>query len=160
MLSSNIHRDSPYLLVYHRDPVLPVHKLIKPVIPYRGNFDIGHEIQQDQIALITAAKNLQRKREAQQKPYEHRPSKHKFNVGDLVLLNKHKLEHKWEPGYRIVALPTEWTARGTNKETGEPNVLGTLNLKTLQRIGTLRHILLEGEQNSLMTPRPYLTLTL
>ena len=124
--------ESPYFLVYHKDPVLPVHKLIKPVIPYRGNFDIGHEIQQDQIVLTTAAKNLQRKREAQKKPHEHRPSKHKFKIGDLVLLNKHnkdKLELKWEPGYRIVALPTKWTARVTNKETGEPKRVNVRDLK-------------------------------
>ena len=124
--------ESPYFLVYHKDPVLPVHKLIKPVIPYRGNFDIGQEIQQDQIVLTTAAKNLQRKREAQKKPHEHRPSKHKFKIGDLVLLNKHnkdKLELKWEPGYRIVALPTKWTARVTNKETGEPKRVNVRDLK-------------------------------
>ena len=124
--------ESPFFLVYHRDPVLPVHKLIKPAIPYRGNFDIAHEIQQGQIVLTTAAKNLQRKREAQKKPHEHRPSEHKFKVGDLVLLNKHnkdKLELKWEPGYRIVALPTKWTARITNKDTGEPKRVNVRDLK-------------------------------
>ena len=90
--------------MYHRDPVLPVYKLIKEVIPYRGNVNIGHEIQQDQIALTTAAKNLQKKREAQKKPHEHRPSKHKFNVGDLVLLNKHNKDKHELNGNQTIEL--------------------------------------------------------
>ena len=50
----------------------------------------------------------------------------------MVLLNKHnkdKLELKWEQGYRIVALPTKWTARVTNKETGEPKRVNVRDLK-------------------------------
>ena len=106
--------ESPFFLLYNRDPVLPVHKLIKPTTPYRGNNDIGYRIEQSQIALTTAAKNLEKKRALQKKPHEQRPSEHKFKLGDLVLLYKHnkdKMELKWEPGYRIVALPTKWTAR-------------------------------------------------
>ena len=124
--------ESPYFLVYHKDPTLPIHKLIKPAIPYRGNFDIGYEIQQGQIALATAAKNLQKKREAQKRPHAHRPAEHKFKVGDFVLYKKHtktKLELQWEPGYRIVALPTKWTARITNKDTGEPKRVNVRDLK-------------------------------
>ena len=60
------------------------------------------------------------------------PQKIIFKVGDLVLLNKHnkdKLELKWEPGYRIVALLTKWTARITNKDTGEPQSVNVRDLK-------------------------------
>ena len=53
--------ESPFFLLYNRDPVLPVHKLIKPTLPYRGNNDIGYRIEQSQIALTTAAKNLEKK---------------------------------------------------------------------------------------------------
>ena len=33
-------------------------------------------------------------------------------------MEKHEL--KWEPFYRIINFPTEWTARVRNKESGEP----------------------------------------
>ena len=39
------------------------------------------------------------------------------------------MELKWEPGYRIVALPTKWTARIKNKETGEPKRVNVRDLK-------------------------------
>ena len=124
--------ESPFFLVYNRDPVLPIHKLIKPTIPYRGNFDIGYKIEQSQIALTTAAKNLEKKRALQKKPYENRPSEHSFKVGDSVLLYKHnkdKLELQWEPGYRIVKLQSDWTAKVTNKNTGEPKRVNIRDLK-------------------------------
>ena len=115
--------ESPFFLVYNRDPVLPVHKLIKPVTPFRGDMSLAYRIEQSQVASTTAAKNLEKKRAAQKKLYEDRPSSHKFQVGDLVLIKKHlkdKLDLKWEPGFRIIELPTKWTARVRNKETGEP----------------------------------------
>ena len=124
--------ESPFFLVYNRDPCLPVHKLIKPTIPYRGNFDIGYKIEQSQIALTTAAKNLEKKRALQKKPYENRPSDHSFKVGDLVLLYKHnkdKLDLQWEPGYRIVELQSPWTAKITNKTTGEPKRVNVRDLR-------------------------------
>ena len=43
--------------------------------------------------------------------------------------NKDKLELQWESGYRIVALPTKWTARIKNKETGEPKGVNVRDLK-------------------------------
>ena len=124
--------ESPFFLVYNRDPVLPIHKLIKPTIPYRGNFDIGYKIEQSQIALTTAAKNLEKKRALQKKPYKNRPSEHSFKVGDSVLLYKHnkdKLELQWEPGYRIVKHQSDWTAKITNKNTGEPKRVNIRDLK-------------------------------
>ena len=36
---------------------------------------------------------------------------------------------QWEPGYRIVELPTKWTARITNKETGEPKRVNVKDIK-------------------------------
>ena len=56
---------------------------------------------------------LERMRKNQKRTYEGRKTKHQFKVGDLVLLRKHaqeKLDLKWKPNYRIIRLPTAWTA--------------------------------------------------
>ena len=144
--------------------MLTSHKLIKPTIPYRGNFDIGYKIEQSQIALTTAAKNLEKKRALQKKPYENRPSDHSFKVGDLVLLYKHnkdKLDLQWEPGYRIVELQSPWTAKITNKTTGEPKRVNVrdLRLKDPAEDWDLKAESMGREPNLLMIPQTCLTLT-
>ena len=51
-------------------------------------------------------------RKNQERAYEGRKTIHQFKVGDFVL-NKNaqeKLDLKWEPNYRIIRLPTAWTA--------------------------------------------------
>ena len=57
----------PFFLVYNRNPILPLHKLIKPVRPYRGDMTIEQKIEQPKVALTTAAKMLEKKREDQKK---------------------------------------------------------------------------------------------
>ena len=56
---------------------------------------------------------LEKIRANQKGYYENRRSTHTFKAGGLVLLRKHnvdKLELKWEPNYRIVKLPSAWSA--------------------------------------------------
>ena len=57
--------ESPFFLVYNRDPVLSIHKLIKLLRPYRGEMNITQKIEQTQVTLTTAAKNLEKAREQQ-----------------------------------------------------------------------------------------------
>ena len=47
---------SPFFLVYNREPVLPVQKLIKPVRTYRGDMTITQKIEQQKVAPTTAVK--------------------------------------------------------------------------------------------------------
>ena len=77
------------------DSVLPIHKFIKPVRPYRGEMTIAQKIEQTQVTLTTAVKNLEKAREQQKKPSKNRPSKHNFQIGDLVLVKKHNKEKLW-----------------------------------------------------------------
>ena len=119
-------------LVYNRDPVLHIHKLTKPVRPYREEMTIAQKTEQTQVTLTTVAKSLEKAREQQKKPSKNRPSQHYFQIGDLVLVEKHnkeKLELKLEPGYRIVGFPTKHTARIRNKESGEPKCCNIKDLK-------------------------------
>ena len=54
--------ESPFFLVYNRDPVLPIHKLIK-----RGEMTIAQKIEQTQVTITTALKSLEKAREQQNK---------------------------------------------------------------------------------------------
>ena len=73
-----------FLLLYNRDPTLPLHKLTKIVKPFKGDHVMAKRIEQSHIALSTAAKMLQMMREAQ-KGTSQRPSECKVQVGDMPL---------------------------------------------------------------------------
>ena len=83
---------------------------------------LGKRIEQLKVSLSTAAKMLE-KMDANQKRYnENRRSTHTFQVGDFILLGKYsvdKLELKWEPNYRIVKLPSAWSAVVENQLSGK-----------------------------------------
>ena len=105
--------ESPYTLVHVRDPVLPIHKLIKVTTPYQGENPLGISIEQYRVPLSIAAKMLESMRKNQKRTYEDRKTIHQFKVGDLFLLKKcaqEKLDLKWELNNRIIRLPTTWTA--------------------------------------------------
>ena len=68
--------ESPFFLVYNRDPVLPIHKFIKPLRPYTGEMTTAKKIDQTQVTLTTAAKSLEKAREQQKIPSKNRPSQH------------------------------------------------------------------------------------
>ena len=105
--------EAPYTLVYSRDPPILIHKLIKVVEPYMGENTLGKRIEQSRVSLSIAAKMLEKMRANQKRYYQNRRSTHTFIVVDLVLLRKHnvdKMELKWEPNYRIIKLPSTWSA--------------------------------------------------
>ena len=125
--------ESPYTLVHGRDPVLPIHKLIKVTTPYQGESFLSKSIEQSRVTLSIAAKMLERLRKNQKRAYEGRKTIHQFKVGDLVLLKKHvqeKLDLKWEPNYRIIRLPTAWTAVIEHTMSGRT---GMCNVGDLQK---------------------------
>ena len=64
---------------------------------------------------------LEKKGANQKRHYLNRRAAHKFQVGDLVLLKKHqadKIDLKWEPNYRVVKLPSSWSAVVENQTSG------------------------------------------
>ena len=50
--------ETPYTLLYDRDPPLPVQKLIKCIEPYKGDSTLGKRKEQSQITLFTVPKML------------------------------------------------------------------------------------------------------
>ena len=132
--------EAPYTLIYNRDPPIPIHKLIKVVEPYMGKNTLGKRIEQSRVSLSIAAKMLEKMRANQKRYYQNRRSTHTFKVGDLVLLRKHnvdKMELKWDPYYRIVKLPSAWSAVVEKQLSGIVKD-ATLNLNTPLRIGNTK----------------------
>ena len=54
--------EAPYMLVYNRDPPIPIHKLIKVFEPYMGENTLGKRIEQSRVSLSIAAKMLEKMR--------------------------------------------------------------------------------------------------
>ena len=114
--------ECPYMLVHAREPNLPLHKLIQIVEPYRGTDPLHKRFEQTRVITTMAAKMLEKMRANQKRHTNNRKTIHQFKVGDLVLLKKHvkeKLQLKWEPNYRIIRLPSAWSAIIESQITGQ-----------------------------------------
>ena len=122
-----------YTFGYNRDAPIPIHKLIKVVEPYMGENTLGKRIEQSRVSLPIAAKMLEKIRANQKRYYLNRRSTHTFKVGDLVLkkYNIDKMELIWEPNYRIVKLPSAWSAVVENQLIGKSKRCKICDLKII-----------------------------
>ena len=111
--------ETPYTLLYNRDPPLPVQKLIKCIEPYKGDNTLGKRMDQSQITLSMVTKMFERMQTNQKRYYQHEKTTHEFGVGHLVLLKKHntdRMDLRWEPNYRVIKTEVPVVSVG-----GKPN---------------------------------------
>ena len=97
--------ESPFFLVYSRDPNLPLHQLLEPMQHFLGDPDSGKlHLETHRLALAIAKKTLDENRftATQKTLVRDNPT---FQVGDHVYFkNKQpgKWDLKWRPRYWIV----------------------------------------------------------
>ena len=99
--------ESPFFLVYGRDPNLPLHQLLELMQHFLGDPDSGKlHLETHRLALAIAKKTLDENRftATQKTNLRNNPA---FQVGDPVYFkNKQpgKWDLKWRPSYRIVCI--------------------------------------------------------
>ena len=99
--------ESPFFLVYGRDPNLPLHQLLEPMQCFLGDPDSGMlNLETHRLALAIAKETWDENRfTATQKTMVW--DKPAFQVGDRVYFKNEqpgKWDLKWRPGYRIVCI--------------------------------------------------------
>ena len=102
---------SPFLMVYGRDPVLPLDTLLGPKIKYLGENYIPQQLERLNKAFVMAKENLAEVRADNKERYDQKAGNHSFSVGDAVYYKNHitkkghstSLSPKWRPYYRVVA---------------------------------------------------------
>ena len=97
--------ETPFFVVYGRDPNLPLHQLLEPMQHFLGDPDSGMlNLEAHRLALTIAKETLGENRfKTARKTMDQTPPS--FKMGDRVYFkNKQpsKWDLKWRPGYRIV----------------------------------------------------------
>ena len=99
-------RESPFVLMFGRDPITPFLSLLEPSPQYWG--ERGGHLHLDTLQRLYAvmAENLKRAREMENAEIDMDVQKN-LKIGDLVLvrnINSGVFEPKYSPNYRIIAI--------------------------------------------------------
>ena len=98
-------KESPFVLMFGRDPITPVAKLLEPKPRYYG--DKGNFLKMDTLRRLyrVVAENIRKAREKLPKKEENKP--HQFKINNLVLVKdpcSAVFEPRYQPNYRVTAI--------------------------------------------------------
>ena len=97
-------KESPFVLMFGRDPITPIAKLLEPKLKFYGEKGIGVNMDTLRKLYTVVAENIRKAREKQPRQ-ETAPTK--LQVNDLVLVKDPEsaaFDPKYMPNYRITAM--------------------------------------------------------
>ena len=99
-------KESPFVLMFGRDPITPVAKLLEPRPRYYG--DKGSALHMDTLRRLytIVVENIHKAREKKDKVTEEKKP-HTFRINDMVLVrdaNSAVFKPRYQPNYRLTAI--------------------------------------------------------
>ena len=128
LIPSEHSKESPFFLMFGRDPVLPLNTLLGPKMRYLGNDINILSLEAMKNMFEIAATNLKLAHEKNDSGNNHLPSK--LEPGDMVLVQNHirgPFDPKYIGDYRVVAL------KGNQVEV-RPAIGGPMEMKHIKHV--------------------------
>ena len=121
-------KESPFFLMFGRDPVLPLNKLLEPKVRYMGNDMNVLSLEALKNMYEIAATNLKMAREKKDSPKDHQSNQ--LQPGDMVLVQNHSkgpFDPKYIGNYRVVSI------KGNQIEI-RPSIGGPTEIKHIKHV--------------------------
>ena len=130
-------RYTPYMLIYGRDPVLPLDTLLSPRRKYYGEEYVPTMLQRLHSAFVQVADNTKHAREQIKRQADKHARQRQFQEGDPVFWHDpvlgegqiKKLASPWRSHYRIMEMITPVTAVIRHQKNGTFKTVHVNNLR-------------------------------
>ena len=122
---SSSSKFSPFYLVFHRDPILPIDTIMAPRDRYYGDDYLPTALEVMHRSYYLVRKRLQRQTQKSIEYFSQRNKiqEAKFEVGDPVFLKNHqrtsKLDPLWLPFYRVLSQNAKYSYSIQHQTTGK-----------------------------------------
>ncbi len=119
------HKHSPFFVLYHREPILPVDSILKPRDTYYGDDYLPKALENMHKAYYLVRKRLQQQGKKNKEYFDKKNNVQdiQFEVGNAVFLLNHqkkdKLDPKWLPFYRILTKTGKYSYVIQHQVTGK-----------------------------------------
>ena len=128
---------TPFLVVYGRDPILPMDTLLGPKVKYLGDDYVPTMIQRMHRVFVNVKRNTNEARERNKARLKAKAKAPELEIGDPVYyLNKRanpdgstKFMSQWQPYYRVIERLSPVNYRIKNQVTGKIKKVHVENLR-------------------------------